>query len=121
MRDLPRLDSPDQRFFICLQQIELRMSHWITRAALWDAAEGRAILALGEDLWSAERVAWSADSACVTATMRRYPGDAPTLQIAIYPGQRMVVIGPPVSATIPFDALDQALEAAYRQQTGGVR
>lgn len=94
------------------------MSHWVTHATLWEAIPERPLLALGNTQWSAEQLIWSQDSTCLTAELRRYPGDAPALQIAIYPAQRSVALHLPTGvATVPFDALEQHLESYYLQHT----
>ena len=38
MSDIQQIDSPDLRFFIRLASNEMRMSHWVTSAALWERA-----------------------------------------------------------------------------------
>jgi hypothetical protein len=118
MSDTQQLFSPNQQFFLLLRREEIRMSHWITSATLWEAASERAVLALGNPWWSTEQVVWSDDSTCVTVELRRYPGDVPALWIAIAPGQRSIRLHLPTGvAAIPFDALDQALETYYQQHT----
>ena len=75
--DPQQIDSPDQRYAIRLVSTEMRMSHWVTSAALWESDPPRLLLQIGDGLWSSEEIAWSADSRIVTVGLRRYPGDAP--------------------------------------------
>jgi hypothetical protein len=79
MSDVQRIDSPDQRYFILLASTEMRMSHWVTSAALWVAQPRRLLLEMGGWQWSSDQIAWSADSRLVTIELRRYPGDAPSI------------------------------------------
>jgi hypothetical protein len=41
MSDIQQIDSPDQRYAILLVSNEMRMSHWVTSAALWERASQR--------------------------------------------------------------------------------
>jgi hypothetical protein len=116
MDEVQRIFSPDRRFFVLLSISEIRMSHWITSAALWEDSPRRLLLQLGSSLWSAEQVTWQADGTCLTVELRRYPGDAPALQLDIYPGQQHVIPrGLMDAASIRFEDLDQYLEIYYQQ------
>src|SRR5215208_7010220 len=95
MSDSQQIDSPDQRYSILLTSNEMRMSHWVTSAALWERASQRLLLEIGDGLWSSEQIVWSADSQVVTIGLRRYPGDAPGLVLDIYPAQQVVIPQPP--------------------------
>jgi hypothetical protein len=114
MSDIQRIDSPDQRFFIRLASNEMRMSHWVTSAALWECDPQRLLLEIGDWQWSSEQIAWSADSQRVTVGLRRYPGDAPGIVIDIYP-ERQVVLphAPSETQPVPFAALNPFLERYY--------
>jgi hypothetical protein len=118
MSDIQRLFSPNKRFFILLSSYEIRMSHWIISAALWEATPERELLLLGDACWSTERVVWHDNSTCVTAELRRYPGDVPAIQIDIYPEQLSIVPHTP-TGTVPlsFEGLDQYLERYYQQRS----
>lgn len=114
MSDIPRIDSPDQRFFILLASTEMRMSHWVTSAALWAAHPQRLLLKIGDWQWSSDQIAWSADSRRVTIGLRRYPGDAPGIVIDIYPDQQIVLPhAPAATQPVPFAALNPFLEHYY--------
>jgi hypothetical protein len=119
MSDTQRIASPDQRFFILLASNEMRMSHWVTSAALWRAHPQRLLLEIGDWQWSSEQIAWSADSQRVTVGLRRYPGDAPGIVIDIYP-ERQVVLphAPTVTQPVPFAALNSFLERYYALHQG---
>jgi hypothetical protein len=85
---------------------------------LWEASPERALLDFGNAWWSTEQVGWRDDSACVTAELRRYPGDVPAILIDIYPEQRSIVPHTPSGTPpIPFEGLDQYLERYYQQHT----
>ena len=117
MSDVQRLYSPNRRHFVLLGSYEMRMSHWLTSAALWEAEPPSMLLELGASLWSAEQVAWSADSTCLTVELRRYPGDAPTIRLDIYPDQRSIVPRVPGDvARLRFEQLESYLEACYQRQ-----
>jgi hypothetical protein len=119
MSEIERLFSPDRRFFILLGRDEIRMSHWITSMALWQSSPERPILQLGDSLWSAEQVHWHADSSCLSVELRRYPGDAPTLVVDIYPDQRLVRLPAlPGAAALRFEELESYLELYYAQHRG---
>ena len=116
MSDIQRLDSPDQRFYILLTSNEMRMSHRVTSAALWERDSQRLLLQIGDGLWSSEEIAWSADSRGVTVGIRRYPGDVPGMVMDIYPEQRIVIPHPPADTQpLPFAALNTFLENYYEQ------
>lgn len=120
MSDHRRLISPDGRFEVLLSSHEMRMSHWVTSAALWERTSRRLLLQLGDGLWSTEEVTWSADSLVVTVGLRRYPGDAPGIVLAIYPEQQIVIPGPPAETQqIPFAGLHSFLERYYAQHRRG--
>ena len=116
MNDNQRLFSPDQRFFILLGSFEIRMSHWITNASLWESSPKCMILQFGSSLWSTEQVTWHADSTYLTAKLRRYPGDAPIVLLNIYPDERLITHHTPTNTTsIKFEDLNQYLESYYQQ------
>jgi hypothetical protein len=116
MSDIQHLFSPDQRFFVVLARSEMRMSHWVTNAALWESAPRRALLLLGGALWSTEQAIWRVDSTSLAVELRRYPGDAPALLLDIYPDQRLIVPRTPTdTAAMAFDRLNQYLERYYQK------
>lgn len=118
MSDPPPIYSPDQRFFISLGSNEVRMSHWINCASLCETQTQRVLLGIGKSMWSAEKIVWQADSSYVSIETRRYPGDAPTLLIDIYPNTQVVVShepGNPTPPSIPFRKLNSYLERYYKQ------
>ena len=116
MSDVQQLDSPDQRYYLLLASSEMRMSHWVTSAALWERPTQRLLLAIGDGLWSSEAIAWSADSRMVTVGLRRYPGDAPGIAIDIYPEQQLVIPHAPAETQpVPFAELNTFLERYYAQ------
>src|SRR5690242_21159716 len=107
MSDIQQIDSPDQRYYLLLANNEMRMSHWVTSAALWERATPRLLLQIGDGLWSSEQIAWSADSQVVTVGLRRYPGDAPGLVIDCYPAQQIAIPHAPAEAQpFPFAELN---------------
>lgn len=116
MSEIRRIASPDGRYELLLASNEMRMSHWVTRAALWERASQRLLLQLGDGLWSSEEFTWSADSRVVTVGLRRYPGDAPSIVIAIYPEQEIVIPRAPAETQpLPFAELNTFLERYYAQ------
>jgi len=116
MSDLQQIDSPDRRYYILLTSDEIRMSHWVTSAALWERDPQRLVLEIGAGLWSSEQIDWSADSQRVTIGLRRYPGDAPGIVIDIYPAPR-IVLPHALAETQPvsFEVLNAFLERYYEQ------
>jgi hypothetical protein len=116
MSDIKQIDSPDQRYYLLLASNEMRMSHWVISAALWERASQLLLLQIGNGLWSSEQIVWSADSRTVTIGLRRYPGDAPGIVIDIYPAQQIVIPHPPAARQpLPFTALTTFLEHYYEQ------
>jgi hypothetical protein len=114
MSDIQQIDSPDQRYYLLLASNEMRMSHWVTSAALWERAAQRLLLQIGDGLWSSEEIAWSADSRVVTVGLRRYPGDAPGIVLNIYPEQELVIPHAPAETQpLPFAELNTFLEGYY--------
>lgn len=114
MSDMQRIDSPDQRYYLLLASNEMRMSHWVMNAALWERESQRQLLQIGDWQWSSEQITWSADSRMVTVGLRRYPGDAPGLLIDIYPEQQIVIPHAPAETqTLPFAQLNPFLERYY--------
>ena len=53
--DIQQIDSPDQRYYVLLASNEMRMSHWVTSAALWERATQRLLLQIGDGLWREQR------------------------------------------------------------------
>ncbi len=116
MSESQRIGSPNQRFFILLASSEMRMSHWVTSAALWAAHPQRLLLEIGDWQWSREQIAWSADSRRVTIGLRRYPGDAPVIVIDIDPERQVVRPRAPAAIQpVPFAAINTFLERYYAQ------
>ena len=116
MSDLQQIDSPDRRFTILLTSNEMRMSHWVTSAALWERDPQRLLLEIGNWQWSSEQIAWSTDSQRVTIGLRRYPGDAPGIVLDIYPDRRMVLPQAPAETQpVSFEGLNAFLERYYEQ------
>ena len=117
MSDIQQIDSPDQRYSVLLASNEMRMSHWVTSATLWERAAQRLLLQVGDELWSSEQIVWSADSRVVTIGLRRYPGDVPGIVIDIYPEQQIVIPQPPADTQpLSFAALNTFLERYYEQR-----
>lgn len=111
MSDIRQIDSPDLRYYLLLTSSEMRMSHWVTNAALWERATQQMLLQIGDELWSSEHIAWSVDSRVVTVGLRRYPGDTPGLVIDIYPTQQVVIPHPPAETKLLlFAELNSFLE-----------
>ena len=116
MGDSRQIASPDQRYYLLLANNEMRMSHWVTNAALWERASQRLLLQIGNGLWSSEQIVWSADSRVVTIDLRRYPGDAPGMVIDIYPDQQNIIPHPPADTQpLPFAQLNAFLERYYER------
>lgn len=116
MSDTRQIESPDGRYYLLLGSTEMRMSHWVTSAALWERASGRPLLQIGDGLWSSEQIAWSADSRTVSVSLRRYPGDAPGIVLDIYPPEQIVIPRPPAETQpLPFARLNTFLERYYAQ------
>jgi hypothetical protein len=116
MSDPQQIDSPDRRFSILLTSNEMRMSHWVTSAALWERDPQRLLLEIGNWQWSSEQIAWSTDSQRVTIGLRRYPGDAPGIVLDIYPDRGMVLPqAPDETQPISFEGLNAFLERYYEQ------
>lgn len=119
MSDIEPVFSPDQRFFISLGSNEIRMSHWITTGSLFETRTNRAKLSLGSSLWSVDQVVWQPDSRYVTVELRRYPGDAPSIHLDIYPDTQIVIPHEPAdTAPIRFRKLNRYLESYYTQHRG---
>jgi hypothetical protein len=116
MSDIQQIDSPDQRYYLLLISNEMRMSHSVINAALWEHNPERLLLEIGDWQWSSEQIIWSANSERVTIALRRYPGDAPGIVIDIYPEQQIVIPHAPAETQpLPFTALNTFLERYYAQ------
>ena len=74
MTDLQSIESPDQRYSLRRVSKEMRMSHSVINAALWERVPQRLLLEIGDWQWSSEQIAWSADSQWVTIGLRRIRG-----------------------------------------------
>ncbi|HMQ33833.1 MAG TPA: hypothetical protein PKD53_24080 [Chloroflexaceae bacterium] len=120
MSEIRRIASPDGRYELLLASTEMRMSHWVTSAALWEHASQRLLLQLGDGLWSSEEMDWSADSRVVTVGLRRYPGDAPGIVLAVYLEQQIVIPRAPAETQpLAFAELNSFLERYYTQHRRG--
>lgn len=118
MSETQRIDSPDRRYYLLLVSTEMRMSHWLTGATLWQRAPQRQLLQLGDGLWSCEQVVWSADSQAVAVSLRRYPGDAPPLLLDLYPERQLAIPRAPADVQpLPFAELAAFLERWYAQHS----
>lgn len=114
--------SPDERYEVRLASHEMRMSHWVTSASLWERHTARVLLHLGDGLWSSEKLTWSADSRVLRVDMRRYPGDAPDLVLDIYPEQQIVIPRAPIDMQpLPFTHIHVFLDLYYAQYRWGSR
>lgn len=119
MGEVTEIVAPGGRYAVELHAIEMRMSHWLACASLWQRAPRRQLLSLGGDLWSADEVAWRPDGSCVSAWLRRYPGDAPAIQLEIYPERQIVVPRSTADAPVEFGELAAFLEQYYRLRRAG--
>ena len=116
LNNVERKFSPDGRFFVLLGAYEMRMSHWVTAGALWEVGAQQVLLSLGPSLWSTEKCSWSADSSCLLVVLRRYPGDAPTIELEVFPDRQIVLPRLPAgTGVIPFEKLDGFLENFYEK------
>lgn len=114
MSETQRIESPDRRYYLLLVSTEMRMSHWVTGATLWQRAPQRQLLQLGDGLWSCEQVVWSADSQAVAVSLRRYPGDAPSIMLDLHPERQIAIARAPADAQpLPFAELTAFLERWY--------
>ena len=111
-----RFPSPDGRFHVLRGVHEVKMSHWILAAGLWETRGNRLLTSLGTSEWSTDDVVWAPDSSFVTVTLRRYPGDAPSVVVDLHPETRKAV--PRVREEVPplpFEGLSLFLESFYRR------
>jgi hypothetical protein len=112
--NLQQIDSPDRRYYIILVSNEMRMSHWVTSASLWESTPQRLLLEIGDWQWSSEGIVWGAGSELVTIELRPYPGDGPGIVIDIYPERQVVVPHAPAETQpVPFVELNAFLERYY--------
>jgi hypothetical protein len=96
------LYSPDRRFFLQFEEEEMRMSHWLRCPILVETATGKVLFSLAGTLWSAEQVAWNADT--LTLLLRRYPGDQPPVTVIIHLStEQATLTGPSGTSTISLD------------------
>lgn len=109
--------SPDGNYVVVIAPNEMRMSHWINSAAIWEIASSKVVVVLGGELWSTDYVAWKPDHA-LEVGMRRYPGDVPRLTAAVdLDGERVQITSSAENATVSFQELNTWLERYYRQQS----
>jgi hypothetical protein len=108
--------APDGRSAIVVASYEMRMSHWIERAALYALPEQRLLAQIGETLWSADKIAWTSSGRGVSIDLRRYPGDIPGVTVAIDLDQGVAQFG--ANPSLPLAELSAALEADYHARGG---
>lgn len=114
MSNLTEYPSPDTEYRVVLAAYEMRMSHWVESAALWRSGDSRALLLVGDDMWSADSVHWSEDSVQVTLEMRRYPGDAPGITVILFPTRAEATVQTPKgSETVSFSRLSRYMNDCY--------
>jgi hypothetical protein len=108
--------SPDGRSVIIVVPISMRMSHEVEHAALYALPDERLIAEIGNSLWSADRIGWTEEGRGVVLDLRRYPGDAPgvCLAIDIVRGRARIDSGPDMKLA----ELSAALEADYWRRVG---
>ena len=100
--------SPDGAWAVVIESDEVRMSHWIDHATLWQVDPPACRLALGDASWSASDLSWSADSRRLSLTLRVYPGRLPSLALSLeLPTLDATVAGLALSAAELMDWLDR--------------
>lgn len=111
--------SPDGRYTVDVNPIEMRMSHWVDRPFIIDEHTHTLILDLAEGLWSVDRACWSEDSASVSLDLRRYPGTIPGVQVDVHIPTRTVTLHTPEEVRkFPISLLLKRLETFARSQPG---
>jgi hypothetical protein len=115
--------SPDGRSAIIVAVISMRMSHEVEHAILYALPEERPIVEIGNSLWSADRITWADEGRGMVFDLRRYPGDAGGVRVAIDIARGRARIDD--GQDMPVDELSAALEADYwrrvRSKEGGKR
>jgi len=116
MSEVQHYPSPDERFIIVVGSYEMRMSHWVNSAALWQQTPRELLLELGDSLWSTDSIVWSDDSRRVTVDMRRYPGDALPIMLDLLPDELLAVPHAPADTMpITFASFNAFLNRFHEQ------
>lgn len=110
--------SPDRKYYLLLQDIEMRMSHWVSNASLFEEGAETAIAEIGGDMWSVDQVSWSADGKRVAMQLRRYPGDVDSVD-AVIDLERGVVELKSIDGekNLSLSALNSWLELFYQRHS----
>jgi hypothetical protein len=108
--------SPDGRSAIIVAVISMRMSHEVEHAVLYELPEERPLAEIGNSLWSADRITWTDEGRGVEFDLRRYPGGAPGVSVAIDIGRSYARID--AGPETPLNELSAALEADYWRRVG---
>lgn len=109
--------SPDGRYTVDVNSIEMRMSHWVDRPLILDEFTHQMVLDLGDCLWSVDHARWDEDSTRVSLSLRRYPGTIPGVAVDIEIHRHMAVIHfPDEVSQVPFDQLVSTLEQYAHSQ-----
>jgi hypothetical protein len=107
-----RHPSPDGAFYVLTADHEVRMSHWISSASLHAASPDALLTDVGGSGWSADRIEWGDGGRAVTLSLRRYPGDAPSVEVRLFPADRVAEVD---GRSLAFAELSSALEDFYRR------
>lgn len=103
--------SPGGRYALVLSASEVSNSQWVESGTLFRVA-GEAMLAqLGEWTWTVDTAEWHGDEALVVS-MRRYPGDAPSLVLRLAIAEATAT-PEPAGESVAFAALNDWLESWY--------
>jgi hypothetical protein len=116
MSEVQNHPSPDERFVFVVGMVEMRMSHWVNSAALWQREPRQLLLELGDSLWSTDTIVWSEDGRRATVCMRRYPGDGLPIMLDLLMDEAIAVPHAPADTTpIPFASLNDFLDRHHQQ------
>ncbi len=109
--------SPDGRYTVDVNSVEMRMSHWVDRPLLLDEFTHRMVVDFGDCLWSVDDARWDEASTRVRMRLRRYPGNIPGVEVEIdIPGQAAVIHFPDRVEQASFDQLLVSLERYAHSQ-----
>ncbi len=109
--------SPDGRYTVDVNSIEMRMSHWVDRPFILDEYTHEMVLDFGDCLWSVDQARWSDDSTRVTLVLRRYPGNIPGVEVDVdIPKQVVEIHYPDTVGQATFATLMNALESYAHSQ-----
>lgn len=109
-----RSASPDGRYIVGVEQLEVRAFQWVDTPQLVDRATDLTVLELTDPCWHLDSADWRS-AAVVTLRLRHFPDGLQSYDVTVDCGQLTASVDG--GETRPLAELDEVLAAATRDRT----